>query len=63
MITPKEKTQKIKMAPSNSQRFLKKMTPEQHEKHLRHALEHDNDAGMSSVDEYVYLKHKETNGK
>ena len=63
MISPKERAEKIRSAPRNSERFIRKMTPEEHEKHLRRALEHDNDAGMSSTDEYVYLKHKETNGK
>ena len=44
MITPKEKAEKIKKAPSNSQRFFKKLTPEAKEKEIRRALDHDNDA-------------------
>lgn len=63
MLTHKEKTEKIKKAPSNSGRFLKPLPPEEHDKRLRRALEHDNDAGLSSVDEYVFLKNKEANGK
>ncbi len=43
--------------------FFRKITTEKKDEEIRHALEHDNDSGLSSVDEYVYLKQKETNGK
>lgn len=63
MLTPKERAEKIKAAPKHSTRILRKLSPEEHEKHLRHALEHDNDAGMSSADEYAFLKQREASGK
>ena len=36
------------------------MTPEERDTHVRKALEHENDSGMSAVDEYVYLKKRQT---
>lgn len=63
MISPKERTEKIRSAPRNSERYFRKLTPEEKEKHLREALDHDKDAGLSSVDEYVYLKQKEADGR
>lgn len=63
MITPKERADKIKKAPSNSGRWLKSLSKEKHDERLQHALHHDNDAGLSSTDEYVYLHAKEVNGR
>lgn len=63
MITPKERTEKMRSAHKNSERYFRKLAPEEKEKHLREALDHDKDAGLSSVDEYVYLKRKETDGR
>ncbi|MDR0362094.1 MAG: hypothetical protein LBJ46_05340 [Planctomycetota bacterium] len=61
-MDPKEWAEKIKSAPGNSTRIFRKLPPKKREEHIRKALEHDNDAGMSAVDEYVYLKNKEANG-
>lgn len=64
MITPKEKAEKIRSAPRHSERIFRNLTPEQREQHAKKALEHENDPGrMSSVDEYVYLKKCEADGK
>lgn len=63
MITPQERMEKIRKAPSNSGRWLKKMAKPQHDEELQHALHHDNDAGLSSTDEYVYLHTKEVDGR
>lgn len=62
MLTSKEKTEKIRNATKQTGRFLK-LPKEEYEKHLKRALEHEKDAGMTSVDEYVYQKHQETSGK
>ncbi len=62
MLTPKERSEKIRSAPKNSRRFLK-VSREEYEKHVKRALEHEKDGGLSSVDEYVFLKHKEADGK
>lgn len=63
MIHPKDRAEKIRQAPSNSGRWIKKMPQEKKEEHLAHALHHDNDAGMSSTDEFVYLRKQETEGR
>lgn len=63
MIHPKEKAEKMRQAPSNSGRWIKKMSAEKRTEHVTRALQHDNDAGLSSTDEYVYLKQKEVEGK
>ena len=63
MMTPKERAEKIRSAPRNSERFYRNMTPEQKEKHTRRILEHEQDAGMTSTDEYAYLKKQEAEGK
>lgn len=62
-MKPQERAEKIRNAPSNSRRFFKKLTPAQRDTEIRRALEHDNDAGMSAVDEYVYQKKQATEGK
>ena len=62
-MDPKERAEKIRQAPRNSERFFRKMSPKKKEEELRHALDHDNDSGLSSVDEYVYLKKQEADGK
>lgn len=59
-MDPRERAEKIRNAPSNSRRFIRKMTPEERDTHVRKALEHENDSGMSAVDEYVYLKKRQT---
>lgn len=61
-MDPKERAEKIRNAPSHSTRIFRKLPPKKREERIRKALEHDNDAGLSAVDEYVYLKNKETNG-
>ena len=63
MLPANERIEKIRSAPKHSTRILRKRTPEEKELRLRQALEHDNDAGLSAVDEYVFLKHKETAGR
>lgn len=63
MIRPEERIEKIRKAPSNSGRWLKGLSKEKHDEHIQHALQHDNDAGMSSTDEYVYLRSKEVSGR
>lgn len=62
MITPEERIEKIRSAPRNSERFFRKLTPEQKEERLHRALHHDNDAGLSSSDEHAYLKRNEVEG-
>ncbi|MDR1612767.1 MAG: hypothetical protein LBT97_08280 [Planctomycetota bacterium] len=61
MMDPSELAEKIRNAPSNSTRIFRKLPPKKQEERIRKALDHDNDAGMSAVDEYVYLKQKEAN--
>ncbi len=63
MITPKERSEKIRKAPSNSTRFFRAVTSDQRKEHAHQAMEHANDAGMSSTDEYVFLKTREVAGK
>lgn len=60
MITPEERAEKIRNAPSNSSRIFRKMSPQQQQERVHQALHHTNDAGMSSADEYAYLRRKET---
>lgn len=62
MIDPKERAEKIRNAPRNTSRRFRILTPEQREQRRRQALDHDNDAGMSSTDEYVYQRHREIDG-
>lgn len=63
MLPVEERMEKIRSAPKHSTRILRKRTPEEKEQRRRQAMEHDNDAGLSSVDEYVFLKHREVAGK
>lgn len=63
MITPRERAEKIRNAPKNTSLRFKKMTPEEREKHRRQAVEHDNDAGMSSTDEFVFQRRREVDGQ
>lgn len=62
MITPQEKAEKMRQASKTTGRFIKKH-PEAHDKRMKEALEHEHDAGLSSVDEYVYLKKNQVEGK
>ncbi|MCC8109176.1 MAG: hypothetical protein LIQ30_09070 [Planctomycetes bacterium] len=63
MIDPKERAEKIRQAPRNSERYFRKLSEKKKEEELQHALHHDNDSGLSSVDEFVYLKKRESEGK
>lgn len=59
MITPEEKAEKIRQAPSNSGRWKRTLSQEKREEASTKALYHDKDAGLSSSDSYAYHKQKE----
>lgn len=63
MLSPKERAEKIRQGPRNSNRWIRKLTPEQKQERLQNALKHDKERGLSSSEEYVYLKQKETEGR
>lgn len=63
MIHPTEKAEKMRQAPSNTRIWTRQMNSERRAVHLKKALHHEDGAGLSSTDEFVFLKQKEVDGK
>ena len=63
MLDPKERAEKIRNAPNNTTRVFHKLTPEEREQRIKNALEREKHPGLSSSDEYAFLRNTESSGK